>query len=71
MTTFRLAVEYIMCSLIPQIAALASDDLGQDMIEYALVAGVLGVGALVAMRNLSTKIGTAFTGIGTTLTTNV
>ncbi len=50
---------------------LLQDESGQDLIEYALVAGLIGLGAVTAMSGLSTKIGTAFTSIGTTLTTNV
>jgi pilus assembly protein Flp/PilA len=52
-------------------SALLNDESGQDLIEYALVAGLIGLGAVTAMSGLSTKIGTAFTSIGTTLSTNV
>jgi len=48
-----------------------NDESGQDLIEYALVAGLVGLGAVAAMSTLSGKIGTAFGSIGTTLTTNV
>ena len=47
------------------------DETGQDMIEYALVAALVGVGAVTALKSLNTKISAAFTSIGTTLTTNV
>jgi pilus assembly protein Flp/PilA len=50
---------------------LMQDESGQDLIEYALVAGLIGLGAVTAMSGLATKIGTAFTNIGTTLSTNV
>jgi pilus assembly protein Flp/PilA len=50
---------------------LLNDESGQDLIEYALVAALIGLGAVTAMSGLSTKIGSAFTSIGTTLTTNV
>ena len=50
---------------------LLQDESGQDLIEYALVAGLIGLGAVTAMSGLATKIGTAFTSIGTSLTTNV
>ena len=50
---------------------LMNDESGQDLIEYALVAGLIGLGAVTAMSGLSSKIGTAFTSIGTSLTTNV
>ena len=47
------------------------DEAGQDLIEYALVAALVGLGAVASMKTLSTKIGTAFTTIGTSLTSNV
>ena len=50
---------------------LASDESGQDLIEYALVAGLLGLGAVLAMKGLSNTIGNAFNLIGNTLTNNV
>ena len=50
---------------------LLNDESGQDLIEYALVAGLIGLGAVTAMSGLSTKIGSAFASIGTSLTTAV
>ncbi len=50
---------------------LLRDEAGQDLIEYALVAALVGLGAVASMKTLSTKIGTAFTTIGTSLTSNV
>ena len=50
---------------------LLRDEAGQDLIEYALVAALIGLGAVASMKTLSTKIGTAFTTIGTSLTSNV
>ncbi len=50
---------------------LLQDESGQDLIEYALVAGLVGLGCVTAMSTLSTKIGSAFGTIGTTLTSNV
>jgi len=48
-----------------------ADESGQDMIEFALVTALVGLGAIVAMKNLATNITNAFNSIGTTLTTNV
>jgi pilus assembly protein Flp/PilA len=48
-----------------------TDESGQDLIEYALVAALIGLAAVTAMKGLSTKIGSAFTTIGTDLTANV
>ena len=47
---------------------LLRDESGQDLIEYALVAALIGLGATATMRTLATAIGTALTGIGTRLT---
>jgi len=52
-------------------AALMNDESGQDLIEYALVAGLIGLGAVVAMTTLSGKIGTAFNSVGNQLTNAV
>ena len=50
---------------------LMNDESGQDLIEYALVAALVGLGVVAAMKTLSTNIGSAFTSIGTTLSTSV
>ena len=47
---------------------LLQDESGQDLIEYALVAGLVGLGAVTAMTSVGTKITTLFTNIGTQLT---
>jgi len=41
------------------------------MIEYAIVAALIGLGAIVSMQSLKTAIANAFTKIGTTLTASV
>ena len=50
---------------------LMAEDSGQDLIEYALVAALVGLGAVASMKTLSTSIGNAFNSICTTLTSNV
>ena len=47
---------------------LVQDDSGQDLIEYALVAALIALGALVGMKTLANDIGDAFNTVGTTLT---
>ena len=49
-------------------AELMRDESGQDLIEYAIVAGLIGLGAVVSMTGLSTKIKTAFNTVGNQLT---
>jgi len=47
------------------------DESGQDLIEYALIAGLIGLGCVSAMSGLATSLVSAFTNIGSTLSTNV
>jgi len=49
---------------------LANDE-GQDLVEYALVVALIGFAATAGMNTLATNINTAFTAIGTRLTTYV
>ena len=49
-------------------ATVMKDESGQDLIEYALVAGLIGLGAVVAMTGLSGKISNAFNSVGSSLT---
>jgi pilus assembly protein Flp/PilA len=46
---------------------LMSED-GQDMVEYALVMGLIAMGAVAATKGLATSIGAGMTSIGTHLT---
>jgi pilus assembly protein Flp/PilA len=47
---------------------LIFDESGQDLIEYAIVAGLIGIGAVVSLTGLSTKIKTALNNVGNQLT---
>ncbi|MGO4516048.1 Flp family type IVb pilin [Terriglobus sp. 2YAB30_2] len=47
---------------------LSNED-GQDLIEYALVVALIAFAATAGMSTLATDINTAFTNIGTKLTT--
>jgi pilus assembly protein Flp/PilA len=44
------------------------DETGQDLIEYALVAGLIGVGAVISLSGLTVRIKSAFNSIGSSLT---
>jgi pilus assembly protein Flp/PilA len=44
---------------------------GQDLVEYALVVALIAFGAIAGMKFLATGINDAFSGIATTLSTNV
>jgi pilus assembly protein Flp/PilA len=50
---------------------LISDESGQDLIEYALVASLVALGAVATMTSLGTAIKNSFTSITTALTTAI
>ncbi|ADW69513.1 Flp family type IVb pilin [Granulicella tundricola] len=47
---------------------LLRDETGQDLIEYALVAGLIGLGAVVSFGGFENKVRGAFNSIGNQLT---
>jgi pilus assembly protein Flp/PilA len=47
------------------------DESGQDLIEYALIAALIGLGCVSAMSRLSESLVNAFNSIGTTLSSNI
>jgi pilus assembly protein Flp/PilA len=51
--------------------AFVKDESGQDLIEYALVAGLIGLGAIAAMTGLAGKIGNTFNSVGNSLSSAV
>ncbi len=53
------------------VGALLKDESGQDLIEYALVAGLIGLGAVTAMNGLSTAVSGAFSSVSSRLTSAV
>jgi pilus assembly protein Flp/PilA len=54
-----------------QIRGLLLQDDGQDLIEYALVVALIAFAATAGMSSLATAINSAFSSIGTTLTTDI
>jgi pilus assembly protein Flp/PilA len=46
---------------------LLSDDSGQDLIEYALIAALIALSAIAAMGSLSNKISNEFNKVGNSL----
>jgi pilus assembly protein Flp/PilA len=48
-----------------------NDESGQDLIEYALVAAIIGLGAVTTMTTLATDIASVFTSVGNKLTAAV
>jgi len=60
-----------MINLKHMLSGLLSDESGQDLIEYALVAAIIALGATAAMTTLATTISSAFGTIGTKLSNAV
>jgi pilus assembly protein Flp/PilA len=54
-----------------QLKKFMSDESGQDLIEYALVAALVGLGSVVAMNGLANSIGNTFNGVGNSLSNAV
>jgi pilus assembly protein Flp/PilA len=50
---------------------LHNDESGQDLIEYALVAALIAFGAITAMGALANSINSAFSSIGSKLTSTL
>ena len=44
------------------------DECGQDLIEYVLIGGVVALAAVAGMSTFASKINSAFTNLGTKLT---
>jgi pilus assembly protein Flp/PilA len=47
---------------------LATEDSGQDLIEYALVAALVGLGAVASITTLKNTIANTFNSVGSQLT---
>ncbi len=50
---------------------LLQDESGQDLIEYALVAAIIGLAAVAGMSTLATNISNAFSAVGSKLSSAV
>jgi pilus assembly protein Flp/PilA len=53
------------------LSGLIRDESGQDLIEYALVAAIIALGATTAISSVATAVSGAFNKIGTSLTNAV
>jgi pilus assembly protein Flp/PilA len=49
--------------------AMIRDESGQDLIEYALVVAMIALGATASIQSLSSSFSTAFSKIGSKLST--
>jgi pilus assembly protein Flp/PilA len=50
---------------------LIAEESGQDLIEYALVAALVGLGSIASMQGLATSIANTFNSISTALSSAV
>ena len=50
---------------------LIEEESGQDLIEYALVAALVGLGSVASMTSLAGSIANTFDGVGNALTSAV
>lgn len=53
------------------VTSLLNDESGQGLIEYALIAGLIGLVAVVAMTSIGSQISAAFNSISSTLASSV
>jgi pilus assembly protein Flp/PilA len=60
-----------MQSLKQLLTNLVREESGQDLIEYALVAALVGLGSVASMSTLANSIANTFGGIGNTLSSAV
>jgi pilus assembly protein Flp/PilA len=56
-------------NLYVKMQSLIRSEEGQDLVEYALVVALIAFAATTGVSSMATKLNTAFTGIGTSLTT--
>jgi pilus assembly protein Flp/PilA len=57
----------VKTNVLKVLRSLHHDESGQDLIEYALVAALIALGAVASMGFLATDINNAFTQVGSTL----
>jgi len=55
-------------NFLTNLQSLALDESGQDLVEYALITGLLAVAAVAVLGNVASSITSIFTSINTTLT---
>jgi Flp pilus assembly pilin Flp len=58
-----------ICASVVTMAEALWDTCGQDLVEYAIVASLISLAAIVGMKSVATSLGTAFTHIATTFGT--
>ena len=61
----------LMIKMYVAVKSMIEREEGQDLVEYALVVALIAFGAITGMTFLAKGLNNAFSGIATTLTTNV
>ena len=54
-----------------RIVQLCDDESGQDLIEYALLAALIGLAAITGVKGVATSIKSAYNSISSTLTSSL
>jgi len=60
-----------MTDFVHSLSRFLHDESGQDLVEYALLAALVGLSAITALKGVSTHIGTSFSSVSSTLTSSV
>jgi pilus assembly protein Flp/PilA len=60
-----------MKNLRSMLSGLLHDESGQDLIEYALIAALVALGATASLNTLASTISSAFTTVGSKLSSAV
>jgi pilus assembly protein Flp/PilA len=58
-----------MVGMMGWLKQFGADESGQDLVEYALVVGLLGLGAIATLKGVASNVAIVFVAVGTTLTT--
>ena len=61
----------ILLKLYIKVQSLLSQEEGQDLVEYALVVALIALAATTGMSSMAGTINTAFTNIGSLLSSNI
>ncbi len=68
---FKVDVKTAAAIVIAGAALFIRDEAGQDLIEYALVASLLALGAVTSSRTMGQKISSVFTNVASNITSGV
>jgi pilus assembly protein Flp/PilA len=63
------SMNYFVANIVNRLRRLAAETRGQDLIEYALMAGFVAVAAGAIMPNVASSISTIFSQVSSVLTT--